>query len=95
MLQSKFRRPWQPRVSDSQPYNPSAHTTESEVSFSAAIEEVEGEVPTAASAASQGAGVSAGSHSAEGGEPLSPVAPETPRSESRWYAHLVEKFAKH
>jgi hypothetical protein len=88
MLQSKFHRPWQPRVSGSQPYNPSAQATESEVSFSTAIEEVERD-GTPESEASQG-GVS--TESAQGVELMSPEAPVAPRS---WYSRLVERFAKH
>ena len=93
MLQSKFHRPWQPRVSDSQPYNPSAHAAEAEVSFSAAIGEVEEaghprEVDENAVAASV-------SHSAEGAESESPVAPESQRGPISWYTRLVERFAKH
>lgn len=30
MMRSKFRRPWQPRMNDSQIFNPFAHTTEPE-----------------------------------------------------------------
>ena len=88
MLQSKFHRPWQPRVSGSQPYNPSAQTTDSEVSFSSAIEEVERDA-TPESEASQG---SVSTEAAQGDELMSPQAPEEPKS---WYSRLVDRFAKH
>jgi hypothetical protein len=93
MLQSKFHRPWQPRVSDSQPYNPSAHTTEADVSFSAAI----GEVEEAAHppAADEAAVAARAGHSAESAESASPAAPESQRGPISWYTRLVERFAKH
>ena len=93
MLQSKFHRPWQPRVSDSQPYNPFAHNSESEVSFSAAIEQAEGEVHK--SAAGEGAAAASANHSVESVqsvESVPPVAPEGPKGR---YARLAKNFAKH
>jgi hypothetical protein len=93
MLQSKFHRPWQPRVSDSQPYNPSAHANEAEVSFSDSIREVEeAGHPPAVDEATVAANVS---HSAESAEPASPAAPESQRGPIGWYTRLVERFAKH
>jgi hypothetical protein len=90
MLQSKFHRPWQPRVSGSQPYNPSAHTAESEVTFSEAIGEIEESAveiqpPPAIQEAAPPSGTS--------DESPSTVVPASPWT--RWYANLVGRFAKH
>ena len=87
MLQSKFHRPWQPRVSDSQPCNSSAHATEAEASFSAAIGEVEeaGHPP----AGDESTVRASASHSAESAELASPVAADSQRSPTSWYHALV------
>jgi hypothetical protein len=92
MLRSKYHRPWQPRVSDSQLLNPSAHTTESEASFSDVVEEAEEQVPspqspeTAASASSSSA--------AERIELPEAGAAENPRGKTGWYENLMGRFAK-
>lgn len=93
MLRSKFHRPWQPHVSDSQPFNPSAHTTESATSFSEQIEELEEQGQTPAE--SQNAAAAASSGAVEDVKSSSSVAPETPRGRSRWYANLVDRFSRH
>lgn len=93
MLRSKFHRPWQPRVSDGQLLNPSAHTTESETSFSDVVEETEEQVhaPTGPEAAG-----SPGSRDAFGNvdSPAS-GAPENPSRKSGWYANLMARFSRH
>lgn len=95
MLRSKFHRPWQPRVSGPQLYNPSAHSTESQVSFSDTIEEVKEEA--AMPAEGHGAAAPSASHMAESVESMSPPpgVPETPEGQSKWYARLVERLVRH
>ncbi len=91
MLRSKLPRPWQPRVSDSPAFNPFAHATESETSLSEQIEDVEGQVQTPAdrpAAASR-------SDAVECDESPSSVTAEAPTGKRRWYASLVERFARH
>lgn len=93
MLRSKVHRPWQPRVSGSPVFNPSAHTTESDSSFSDDIEELEREVHAPAKGEDPAAAASS-RHAAENVDSPS-AAPEISRSKSRWYASLVERFTKH
>ena len=93
MLRSKFHRPWQPRMSDGQLLNPSAHSTESETSFSDVVEETEEQlnVPEGAQAS-----LSAGAKDAhQNVDSLASVAPESPSGKSGWYANLLARFAKH
>ncbi len=90
MLRSKSHHPWQPRVSDGQILNPSAHTAESDTNFSDAIEQVESDGPASAEPREPVAAASSG-NAAEDFESLS-AAPETPRGKSRWYASLVHRF---
>jgi hypothetical protein len=94
MLRSKSHHPWQPRVSDGQLLNPSAHTTESDTSFRDEIEEVEREVNTPAEPL--GPAIAAGTGNAvedDLGSLSMPV--ETPRGKSRWYVSLLGRFAGH
>ena len=93
MLRSKMHRPWQPRVSGSQLFNPSAHTVESDTSFSDGIEEVEREVPEPAESRDPATSANI-ANAVENVGPLS-VAPETSRGKTRWYASLVERFTRH
>jgi len=90
MLRSKFHRPWQPHVSGGQLYNPSAHSTESEVSFSDAIGEVEEgmQAPTE----SPGAVTPGASPVADSAESVAPAAAEPSESQSKWYLRLVERL---
>ena len=92
MLRSKYHRPWQPRVSDGPLLNPSAHTTESEASFSDVVEEAEEQVQTPQSAE---APVTASASSAAATAEL-PEAPtqESLRGKPGWYATLVGRFAR-
>jgi hypothetical protein len=92
MLRSKFHRPWQPRISDGQLLNPSAHATESETSFSEVVEEAEDQVhvpegsETAASASPSDAVGDVG--------PLASVNPDNLGGKSAWYANLMGRFAR-
>lgn len=93
MLRSKFHRPWQPRISDGQLLNPSAHATASETSFSDAVEEAEDQVHTSEgpeASASPSSGSACGSSEAP-----ALLSPENLRGKSGWYANLMARFAKH
>jgi hypothetical protein len=94
MLRSKFHSPWQPHVSDGQLLNPSAHASESRTSFSDQIEELEGEVRMP-EASQEEAAATSGSDPVTGADPAPSVAPEAPNARARWYASLVERFARH
>lgn len=80
-------------MSDGQLLNPSAHSSESEASFSDVIEETEEQahVPEGAEAA-----VSAGAKDAvQNVDSLASVAPEGLGGKSGWYANLMARFARH
>jgi len=93
MLRSKYHHPWQPRVSDSQTFNPYAKATETEVSLSAQLEELEEEAHTPMAAQ--------GDSSVDRGSPAeclqapAPVALEAAAGQSNWYERLVKRFTKH
>jgi len=89
MLRSKFHRPWQPHVSGGQLYNPSAHSTETEVSFSDAIGEVEEGMQTPTE--SPGAVRPDARQLADGVE-SAPAVAETSGGQSKWYLRLVERL---
>lgn len=92
MLRSKYHRPWQPRASDSQLLNPSAHPTESEASFSDVVEEAEEQVHTPQSL--QAAASAGSSIAVESIESSQAEAAENPRGKSGWYASFMGRFSK-
>lgn len=110
MLRSKYHHPWQPRVSDGQLLNPSAHTTASETSFSDAVEEAEEQVhppqgPAAAAPAGSSSAVEnirvAGNIGAAGNisrvgniEVPEAVTSQQPKDKPGWYANLMGRFAR-
>lgn len=93
MLRSKSHRPWQPRVSDGQLLNPSAHSAEADTSFSDEIEEVERDVHAPAEPQEPAITASTGNAAEDLGS-LSAV-PEAPPAKSRWYASLMARFGRH
>lgn len=93
MLRSKSHHPWQPRVSDGQLLNPSAHTTQPDTSFSDEIEQVERDVQ--APAVPPEPVITPISGNATGDFESVSAAPGVPRGKSRWYASLVERFSRH
>jgi len=90
MLRSKYHRPWQPRVSDGPLLNPSAHTTESEASFSDVVEEAEEQVHTPQSAEAPASASSAAATTELSAAPTQ----ENPSDKPGWYATLVGRFAR-
>jgi len=89
MLQSKFHRPWQPRMSSALPLTSFSHGPESQPD-STTLEEFETEREVASQHVIQDRAEFTAS-----AETSLPVSPPELESRRRWYASLIEKLSRH
>jgi hypothetical protein len=94
MLRSKFPRPWQPHVSDSQILNPAVHGSEREFSLSEEIEEAEADAHPPA--VSQSAVAASSDFAKEFDlETTSAVTAQTAGKSARRYTAWIQKLIRH
>lgn len=91
MLRSKFHRPWQPQVSDSQPFNPFVQGGEAEGSLSEQIIETPEETHAAARAAQDRPPAAEEESSGTDQRVSTQVTPQR----QRWYESLFGRFVRH